>query len=73
LGDNMGTGMAVDKVLRTQEITYIWPHAGEEQGSGGEKEGAGEAKGRPGGTRGFSPGTTGGGGGRELCVPGCSV
>eukprot|EP01083_Nonionella_stella_P049998 133117_1 len=25
LGDNMGTGMAVDIALRTHEIPYIWP------------------------------------------------
>ena len=27
LGDNMGTGMAVDMALRTHEIPYVWPHA----------------------------------------------
>ena len=31
LGDNMGTGMAVDMALRTHEIPYIWPKAVEEQ------------------------------------------
>ena len=27
LGDNMGTGMAVDMALRTHEIPYVWPPA----------------------------------------------
>ncbi len=31
LGDNMGTGMAVDMALRTHEIPYVWPKAVEEQ------------------------------------------
>ena len=34
LGDNMGTGMAVDMALRTHEIPYVWPPAGEKQVSG---------------------------------------
>ncbi|KAB1381975.1 RNB domain-containing ribonuclease, partial [Salmonella enterica subsp. enterica serovar Schwarzengrund] len=44
LGDNMGTGMAVDMALRTPEIPYIWPQAGEEQGAGVEEEGPGEGE-----------------------------
>lgn len=31
LGDNMGTGMAVDMALRTHEIPYVWPKAVEDQ------------------------------------------
>ncbi|MBJ3814076.1 ribonuclease R [Shimwellia pseudoproteus] len=31
LGDNMGTGMAVDMALRTHEIPYVWPKPVEEQ------------------------------------------
>ncbi|BDH47442.1 ribonuclease R [Salmonella enterica subsp. enterica serovar Choleraesuis] len=31
LGDNMGTGMAVDMALRTHEIPYVWPEAVEKQ------------------------------------------
>ena len=31
LGDNMGTGMAVDMALRTHEIPYTWPPAVEKQ------------------------------------------
>lgn len=31
LGDNMGTGMAVDMAVRTHEIPYIWPEAVEHQ------------------------------------------
>ncbi|AFJ48623.1 ribonuclease R [Shimwellia blattae] len=31
LGDNMGTGMAVDIALRTHEIPYVWPKPVEEQ------------------------------------------
>lgn len=31
LGDNMGTGMAVDMAVRTHEIPYLWPEALEKQ------------------------------------------
>ena len=31
LGDNMGTGMAVDMALRTHEIPHVWPAEVEEQ------------------------------------------
>lgn len=31
LGDNMGTGMAVDMALRTHEIPYVWPDTVEEE------------------------------------------
>ncbi len=31
LGDNMGTGMAVDMALRTHEIPYVWPPEVEKQ------------------------------------------
>ncbi|MFR3707791.1 MAG: hypothetical protein ACLTXH_10640 [Enterobacter hormaechei] len=31
LGDNLGTGMAVDMALRTHEIPYVWPKAVEDQ------------------------------------------
>lgn len=31
LGDNMGTGMAVDMALRTHEIPYVWPDAVEKE------------------------------------------
>ena len=31
LGDNMGTGMAVDMALRTHEIPYVWPKEVETQ------------------------------------------
>ena len=34
LGDNMGTGMAVDMALRTHEIPYVWPKAVEEEVAG---------------------------------------
>lgn len=34
LGDNMGTGMAVDMALRTHEIPYVWPPAVEKQVAG---------------------------------------
>lgn len=34
LGDNMGTGMAVDIALRTHEIPHFWPQAVEEQIAG---------------------------------------
>ncbi|ROP60113.1 RNAse R [Enterobacter sp. BIGb0383] len=31
LGDNMGTGMAVDMALRTHEIPYVWPDTVEKE------------------------------------------
>lgn len=31
LGDNMGTGMAVDMALRTHEIPYVWPETVEKE------------------------------------------
>ncbi len=34
LGDNMGTGMAVDIALRTHDIPYVWPEAVEKEVSG---------------------------------------
>ena len=44
LGDNMGTGMAVDMALRTHEIPYIWPKAVEEQIVGLKEEVPEESK-----------------------------
>lgn len=44
LGDNMGTGMAVDIALRTHEIPYIWPQAVEQQVAGLKEEVPEEAK-----------------------------
>lgn len=44
LGDNMGTGMAVDMALRTHEIPYIWPQAVEQQVAGLKEEVPEEAK-----------------------------
>ncbi|XNM61638.1 RNB domain-containing ribonuclease [Escherichia coli] len=44
LGDNMGTGMAVDIALRTHEIPYVWPQAVEQQVAGLKKEVPEEAK-----------------------------
>jgi ribonuclease R len=38
LGENMGTGMAVDIALRTHEIPYVWPQAVEEQIAGLKEE-----------------------------------
>ncbi|WP_058912520.1 ribonuclease R [Entomohabitans teleogrylli] len=44
LGDNMGTGMAVDMALRTHEIPYVWPQAVEEQIAGLKEQVPEEAK-----------------------------
>lgn len=44
LGDNMGTGMAVDMALRTHEIPYVWPPAVEKQVSGLKEQVPEEAK-----------------------------
>ncbi|XPE66905.1 RNB domain-containing ribonuclease [Shigella flexneri] len=44
LGDNMGTGMAVDIALRTHEIPYIRPQAVEQQVAGLKEEVPEEAK-----------------------------
>ena len=44
LGDNMGTGMAVDMALRTHEIPYVWPPAVENQVSGLKEQVPEEAK-----------------------------
>lgn len=44
LGDNMGTGMAVDMALRTHEIPYEWPAEVEAQVSGLKEEVPEEAK-----------------------------
>ena len=44
LGDNMGTGMAVDMALRTHEIPYVWPPKVEEQVAGLKEEVPEEAK-----------------------------
>lgn len=44
LGDNMGTGMAVDMALRTHEIPYIWPPAVEQQIAGLQEQVPEEAK-----------------------------
>lgn len=44
LGDNMGTGMAVDMALRTHEIPYEWPPEVEAQVSGLKEEVPEEAK-----------------------------
>ena len=38
LGDNMGTGMAVDMALRTHEIPYVWADAVEKEISGLKEE-----------------------------------
>ena len=46
LGDNMGTGMAVDIALRTHEIPYIWPQAVEQQ-LPAERRSAGRSKSGP--------------------------
>ncbi|WP_436893414.1 ribonuclease R [Siccibacter turicensis] len=44
LGDNMGTGMAVDMALRTHEIPYVWPEAVEKQIASLKEEVPEEAK-----------------------------
>ncbi|MDF7679993.1 ribonuclease R [Enterobacteriaceae bacterium ESL0689] len=44
LGDDMGTGMAVDMALRTHEIPYIWPEAVERQIAGLQEQVPEEAK-----------------------------
>ena len=44
LGDNMGTGMAVDMALRTHEIPYVWPPAVEKQVAGLKEQVPEEAK-----------------------------
>lgn len=44
LGDNMGTGMAVDMALRTHEIPYVWPKPVEEQVAGLKEQVPEEAK-----------------------------
>ncbi len=44
LGDNMGTGMAVDMALRTHEIPYIWPKAVEKADCQTERAGAGSGQ-----------------------------
>lgn len=38
LGDNMGTGMAVDMALRTHEIPWIWPESVERETAGLQEE-----------------------------------
>ncbi|STL28537.1 exoribonuclease R [Escherichia coli] len=44
LGDNMGTGMAVDIALLPMKIPYIWPQAVEQQVAGLKEEVPEEAK-----------------------------
>jgi ribonuclease R len=44
LGDNMGTGMAVDMALRTHEIPYTWPPEVEKQIAGLKEQVPEEAK-----------------------------
>lgn len=44
LGDNMGTGMAVDMALRTHEIPYVWPKEVEAQVANLKEEVPEEAK-----------------------------
>ncbi|HKS33277.1 MAG TPA: ribonuclease R [Enterobacteriaceae bacterium] len=44
LGDNMGTGMAVDMALRTHEIPYVWPDTVEKEISSLKEEVPEEAK-----------------------------
>ncbi|ASG64284.1 hypothetical protein CEW81_22445 [Kluyvera genomosp. 3] len=44
LGDNMGTGVAVEMALRTHEIPYVWPPAVEAQVAGLKEEVPEEAK-----------------------------
>ena len=44
LGDNMGTGMAVEMALRTHEIPYVWPPAVEAQVAGLKEQVPEEAK-----------------------------
>ena len=44
LGDNMGTGMAVDMALRTHEIPYVWPSEVEAQVASLKEEVPEEAK-----------------------------
>ena len=44
LGDNMGTGMAVDMALRTHEIPYVWPDAVDKEVASLKEEVPEEAK-----------------------------
>ncbi len=44
LGDNMGTGMAVDMALRTHEIPYVWPDTVEKEISSLKEEVPEDAK-----------------------------
>ncbi|MEZ2601182.1 ribonuclease R [Kluyvera intermedia] len=44
LGENMGTGMAVEMALRTHEIPYVWPPAVEAQVAGLKEQVPEEAK-----------------------------